>query len=429
MNYKKIYFTPPESSGIYGGDEKYRSLIPNRKGGIKAPSFLIGFALICILGAFLIYNFVYGQMAIALRKLIVFHSPACHRCAEIKNEVMPDIENEFRGSVEIEYRDISDIENYKLLLSLKEKYKSKIALDLPVLFFEGEFLNGRQDVRNRLSALITKSLIKSRKEEALPSMDLIRRFNTFTPIAIISAGLIDGINPCAFTVIVFFISFLTLQGYRRKELIAIGICFIFSVFLTYLLIGLGIFNFLYQLKGFWFIARITNISIGIFSIILGLLAVYDFFKFKKTQTTEGLFLQLPQSVKNRIHYVIGLHYRKAQQLGPQGLKLQRHIFKLVITALFTGFLVSILEAICTGQTYLPTITFILKTTGLKLQASGYLLLYNLMFIVPLLIIFFFALLGATSEQFARFLKRRLLTIKLLMAVLFFALGVFLIWRA
>jgi len=96
--------------------------------------------------------------------------------------------------------------------------------------------------------------------------------------------------------------------------------------------------------------------------------------------------------------------------------------------LFTGFLVSVLEAICTGQTYLPTITFILKTTDLKLQALAYLLFYNFMFILPLLIIFFFALWGATSGQFAHFLKRHLLSIKILMAVLFFGLGIFLIWR-
>jgi len=97
--------------------------------------------------------------------------------------------------------------------------------------------------------------------------------------------------------------------------------------------------------------------------------------------------------------------------------------------LITGFLVSLLEAVCTGQTYLPTITFILKTTTLKLHALAYLVIYNLMFVVPLFIIFIFALLGITSGQFSNFLKKHLLLIKLLMAILFFGLGIFLIWRA
>jgi cytochrome c biogenesis protein CcdA len=101
---------------------------------------------------------------------------------------------------------------------------------------------------------------------------------------------------------------------------------------------------------------------------------------------------------------------------------------MALSALTVGFLVSVLEAVCTGQVYLPTITFVLKATPLKLHALGYLALYNIMFIVPLFVIFLFALLGATSEDFSRFMKRHLAAIKLLMAVLFFALGIFLLWR-
>mgnify|MGYP001615531123 CR=1 FL=1 len=40
---KGVSFTPLESPAIYGGDERYKSLIPYRKGGVKAPSFLTGF--------------------------------------------------------------------------------------------------------------------------------------------------------------------------------------------------------------------------------------------------------------------------------------------------------------------------------------------------------------------------------------------------
>lgn len=362
----------------------------------------------------------------AEQKLIVFHSPGCHKCVETKKKVMPDIEREFKGIIEIEYLDIDDVENYKYMLSLKEKYSSDIKLDLPVFFFKGNFLNGTGDVENNLRNLITQSLFAPHEEGVLSKIDLITRFRSFTPIAIISAGLIDGINPCAFTVIVFFISFLALQGYRKRELLVIGLFFIIAVSLTYILIGLGLFGFLYHLESFWLITKIVNLAIGVFSITLGFLAVLDILKFKKTNTTEGMLLQLPASVKNQIHRVIGLHYRKSKE--PQSSD-KKHVLRLAVSALITGFLVSILEAVCTGQTYLPTITFILKTTHLKLQALGYLLLYNLMFIVPLLIIFIFSLLGITSQQFSNFLKKHMVTIKILMAGLFFGLGIFLIWRA
>lgn len=119
-----------------------------------------------------------------------------------------------------------------------------------------------------------------------------------------------------------------------------------------------------------------------------------------------------------------MHYRKTDREGP----VRPHLLGLLLSALITGFIVSLLEAICTGQVYLPTITFILKITPLRLQAWGYLVLYNLMFIAPLAAIFLFALWGATSRDFAKFMQRHIGLIKILMAVLFFGLGVFLLWR-
>jgi hypothetical protein len=227
---------------------------------------------------------------------------------------------------------------------------------------------------------------------------------------------------------VFFISFLTLQGYRKKELLVIGLTFILTVFLTYILVGIGIFGFLYRMKNFWLVAKAFNYSIGIFSIILGIAALYDFFKFKQTESSDGLLLQLPRAVKNQIHSVIGLYYRKTKD-GQVNSVSNPKVLRLALSALATGFLVSLLEAVCTGQTYLPTISFILKAAPLKMQALGYLLLYNLMFILPLAAIFVFSLWGVTSGQFTKVLKKNLLAVKVLMALLFFGLGIFLIWRA
>jgi cytochrome c biogenesis protein CcdA len=344
----------------------------------------------------------------------------------VKNELMPQIERAFKGAIKVEYLDIADIENYRLLLSLREKYHAGFNIVLPVFYSSGRFLNGDEAVKPKVERFIRDSISGTLTEkQSLAPVDLAARFKTIKFFVVMGVGLIDGINPCAFTVIVFFISFLALQGYRRRELSIIGLAFISAVFITYILIGLGLFSFLYSLQAFWLIAKIINFSIGIFSIILGIFALYDFFRFKKTGQTEGLLLQLPQPIKNQIHSIIGLHYRdtKTRQAGP----VKRNIARLLLSALITGFLVSILEAVCTGQTYLPTIVFILKTSH-QLKALAYLLLYNFMFVVPLLIIFLFALLGVTSEQFSKFLKERLLVIKLLMAVVFLGLGVFLIWR-
>ena len=359
--------------------------------------------------------------------LSVFYSLSCHRCQVIKDKLMPYIESKFSGRIKIEYRDISVLENYNLLLSLEERYKPSIENSWPIFFMEGHFVNGSAYVANNLVSMISWSLnnpLLARIESG--GVELMSHFRKFTPLLIISVGLVDGINPCAFTVIVFFISFLSLQGYKRKELWVIGLSFIFAVFLAYILIGLGLFGFLYRFKSFWLVRKVFNISVGSFSIILAILAIYDAVKYRKTQKTEGLLLQLPGAVKNQIHKVIGMQFRKTKDAQAPA---SGNTYQLIAVAFVTGLVVSVLEAVCTGQTYLPTIAFIFNTTPLKAQAMGYLLLYNIMFIVPLFIVFLFALWGATSEQFSNFLKSRLLAIKISMAILFFFIGAFLIWKA
>ncbi|MFA4854371.1 MAG: hypothetical protein WC616_03355 [Candidatus Omnitrophota bacterium] len=362
-----------------------------------------------------------------LPKLLIFYSPGCHRCIEVEKQIMPVIEKEFQGKVVFEYLDIGYPENYKLFLGLQQKSGSTVEFHIPIFYMEGRFLNSQGEVEVGLRNLIKDALEKPRSASGLMPVDLIAHFKNFVPLSVIIAGLEDGINPCAFTAIVFFISFLTLQGYRKRELFFIGSAFILAVFLTYLCIGLGIFNFFYRFRGFWVVNRLFNIVVGAASILFGIFAVYDFIKFKKTGSTEHLVLQLPKQVKERIHKVVGFFYRKDSH-GKQE-NFSPALAKLVASALVTGFLISLLEAVCTGQVYLPTIAFVLKASPLKLQALGYLLLYNIMFIIPLIVIFVFALMGTTSAQFSGFLKKHLGIIKIFMAVLFFGLGIFLIWRA
>jgi len=158
------------------------------------------------------------------------------------------------------------------------------------------------------------------------------------------------------------------------------------------------------------------------SIVFGAAAVADTVKFMRTGKTDGMILSLPQAVKDKIHSVIGMRYRGTAR--EQSAAMAR----LAVTAFVTGFLVSLLEAVCTGQMYLPTIIFVMKSTPVKLAAFGYLALYNLMFIVPLGAILVLAVTGMSSGQFTRFLTKHFVAVKLSMAALFFFLGLYLVWR-
>ena len=103
----------------------------------------------------------------------------------------------------------------------------------------------------------------------------------------------------------------------------------------------------------------------------------------------------------------------------QGLSTRR----LLIGSLSVGFLVSLLESLCTSQVYLPTIVFVVRSPGMRADAIAYLVLYNLAFIAPLVALLAVAFWGTSSEKLGQLLRRHLGLVRLGMACLFAALGV------
>lgn len=243
------------------------------------------------------------------------------------------------------------------------------------------------------------------------------RFLSFGLLTVLGAGFIDGFNPCAFTVLIFFISFLNFVGYRKKELLVLGTVFIFSVFLTYILIGIGLFKFIQSFEAFSVLSKIIYLGIAALAIILGIYSLYDWYIYRKTGNPEQMKLKLPQIIKTKIQRIIQDTTRNRR----------RTLIDLAIAVFVSGFIVSLLESVCTGQTYIPTIAYVLKDPSLRVSAWVYLLLYNLMFILPLMVIFAAALKGVASSAFSRIARRHLGKIKLLTAGLFFLLGVLLLF--
>jgi hypothetical protein len=118
-------------------------------------------------------------------------------------------------------------------------------------------------------------------------------------------------------------------------------------------------------------------------------------------------LQLPDFLKKRIHKTIRERSRSGRYL---------------LASLGAGFVISLLEFTCTGQVYLPTLLFVTNIPALRGSAFLYLLLYNAMFITPLLTIFGVVYWGVTSEQLSLFLQKRASAIKLATALIFFGLA-------
>jgi uncharacterized membrane protein YwzB len=127
-------------------------------------------------------------------------------------------------------------------------------------------------------------------------------------------------------------------------------------------------------------------------------------------------LQVPDFLKKRIHRII-----RTRSSGFEGNE-ETQLARLLIIAIFIGFIVTLLQSTCTSQVYLPTLLFITNIPSLRGSAVFYLIIYNLIYILPLLVIFGIVYWGVTSEQLSIFLQKRASTIKLLTAIFFFALA-------
>ena len=99
---------------------------------------------------------------------------------------------------------------------------------------------------------------------------------------------------------------------------------------------------------------------------------------------------------------------------------------VIAGAIVIGFIISVLELVCTGQVYLPTLTFVSGIEEIRSSVIVYLLLYNLMFIVPLLVVFVCVYWGTTCEQLGSVLQRHLVTVKVAIGILLFGLGTWLV---
>ncbi len=236
---------------------------------------------------------------------------------------------------------------------------------------------------------------------------IIDRFKEMGWLAVVAAGLIDGINPCAFATLIFFVSYLTLSGRKGKEILFVGGAFAFGVFLAYLAVGLGLYQIL-EMGGetLDLIAKIVYAVTGVFCLVLAILSFRDYKKAREGDVGD-MMLKLPEPLRKRINATI----RKG-----------RNARSYVLGAFFAGILISFLELACTGQVYLPTIIFVSSIPELRLQAVLYLIIYNLLFILPLIVIFILVYFGTTSKDLTRFLKERAALVKFGMAIVFVALG-------
>lgn len=246
------------------------------------------------------------------------------------------------------------------------------------------------------------ALDKPRQAEAVAAVE--RRFESITLPIVLMGGLLDGINPCAFATIIFFLSYLQIARRTPREMLMVGAAFILAVFLAYFAAGLALHGLIEALSTrFAWLQRWMNGFFGILALIAAWLSLRDALRARAGRLDE-MTLQLPGLLKDRIRGVIR-----------SGARARR----FVIAAFVAGVLISFLELACTGQVYAPIIYQIQKG---RLDAVLWLAIYNIAFVTPLIVIFLLAYGGLRSETLIAFQKKHTFAVKIGLALLFLVLA-------
>jgi thiol-disulfide isomerase/thioredoxin len=344
-----------------------------------------------------------------------FYTPGCLECEETRAELeqwapqFPDLR--------IRTFNLTRQENKKLDEALSQIYKipESKRLVANVLYLGEDYLWPDDLGREGFEKIVSKYQGKGAappwekvNQETLGKIEknIVERFKAWSLSAVLIAGLIDGINPCAFATIIFLVSYLTFMGKKSGEILLYGITFTFGVFIAYLLAGMGLMTFLRELNSFPLITKGIHFLIILFALSLGLISLYDYILFRRGQMAKWK-LQLPTAMKKKIHGVIREHAQSNTGL---------------FATFGVGFVIAGCQVVCTAQVYLPTIGYIMTIPQLRVHALFNLFLYNIMFIIPLVGVFVLTFFGVTSERMAFVTKKHTGTVKLLTGILFIALA-------
>jgi len=334
----------------------------------------------------------------ALPAVTIFYNQACHDCVAYTQETIEPLLRE-AGYTDVTYKDyINEPANRTALLARDEELGVRADLQSHLTIFIGDrlILQGHIPVQVVLDLLAApakafdRMLVYQDKmtgasdytawgfrgEPKVYRIDapigeylsyLEQHQSDLAPAApaapaqpllplVLTTGFIDGLNPCAFAVLLFFIAFLFTIRRTAATIWGMGLVYIAAIYAAYFLIGVGLIRAVLFANDHHLMAKIGAWLV----IVLGLVNLKDYF-----------FPQLP------IHLRIPTIAHGTIQDW-----LKRATFP---TAAIGGFLVGLCTFPCSGAVYVAVVGLLAAKTT-QLQGLGYLALYNLAFIVPLLII-------------------------------------------
>lgn len=211
--------------------------------------------------------------------------------------------------------------------------------------------------------------------------------------AVLISGFLDGLNPCAFAILLFLVAFIFMLKKSRLSVLKYSLVYISAIYLTYLLIGLGIWKAVLFTSTPHLMAKVGSSLV----IILGTINLLNYF-----------FPKFPLSLR-------------ISMPGRQKILELMHKGTLSST-LVLGILVGLCTFPCSGGIYVAIVTLLAVKTTFTL-GFVYLLIYNLMFVLPLFILLALAGNRVTVEKLTNLEEQNEPRMRLIYGLTMIAIGV------
>jgi len=336
--------------------------------------------------------------------LHMFYGQGCLHCGSLKL-FLNDIKNKYPALIIHEHEVYQNQQERELFEQMSENFNVPIE-GVPTVFIDDRVIVGFSNaigvsIENQIKRCLeincnnpefkqatpeTTQLIG----ESSPSFDPGKKevMQKLTIPVVIFAATVDAINPCAFAVLIILMA-AALSIANKKRALKFGLAFTASIYISYFLMGLGLFSVL-QASG---LSHTFYIIVTVLAVIVGLLNIKDYFWYRK-----GLLMEIPLSWRPAMKKIIN------SATSPLG-------------AFLVGFIVSLFELPCTGGPYIVILGLLAKEVT---RATGiiYLLLYNLVFVMPLIMLSIIIYKGiSTTEKLEKIRQDKIKILHLIAGIL------------
>jgi cytochrome c biogenesis protein CcdA len=219
---------------------------------------------------------------------------------------------------------------------------------------------------------------------------------------IIGTALIDSINPCVIGVLLVMLTVLLQAGEKRKVLVH-GLAYTAGVYITYLVGGITLLSIFNAIRSLVFVSQVLYGVIGAFVIIAGFLEVKDYFWYGR-----WFSLAIPKRFISYVESKVSTTHTS------------------IYAALSFGAVITLVELPCTGAPYLAILTLMSQGGLTYLTGMPLLLLYNLVFVLPLLVIIWLVYSGFAIKHLEGWKQEHRGFMRLVIGLALLAVGVWIV---